>query len=141
MIEVTPTITLDDSEVQFEFVRASGPGGQHVNKSSTAAQLRFDVANSPSLPNDVRGRLINLAGNRMSDAGVLIITAREQRSQTQNREAALGRLVALIQEAAKKPKKRKKTKPSRAARQKRLDEKKQHSNKKRNRASVNRNEY
>ena len=141
MIEITPTLTLNDNEVQFEFVRASGPGGQHVNKSSTAAQLRFDVANSPSLPNDVRARLIKLAGSRISDAGVLIITAREQRSQTQNREAALGRLIALIQEAAKKPKKRKKTKPSKASQQKRLDEKKQHSNKKRNRASVSRNEY
>ncbi|MGB1253236.1 MAG: alternative ribosome rescue aminoacyl-tRNA hydrolase ArfB [Candidatus Promineifilaceae bacterium] len=141
MIKITPTLAIHEDELQFEFIRSSGPGGQHVNKSSTAAQLRFDIANSPSLPEDVRARLRKLGGNRVSDSGVLIIVAKEQRSQTQNREAAQGRLIALIQEAAKKPKKRKKTRPSYAAKQKRLDQKKQRSTTKRNRGAVNRNEY
>ena len=141
MLAITPTISIPDAELHFEFVRASGPGGQHVNKSSTAVQLRFDVANSPSIPHGVRRRLLKLAGSRISNDGVLIILSKEQRSQLQNREAALRRLRDLVLEATKRPKTRKKTKPSRAAKQRRLDAKKQHSNKKRNRASVNRNEY
>ena len=133
MLTITPTIIIPDSELNYEFTRAGGPGGQHVNKSSTAVQLRFDVVNSPSLPENVRKRLLKIAASRISDAGVLIIDSREHRSQTRNREAATQRLVGLIRQATQKPKRRKKTKPSQAAKQKRLDNKKRRSEKKRQR--------
>ena len=124
MIEIAPHITLADDEVQIRAVRASGPGGQHVNKVSTAIELRFDVRGSPALSDRVRSRLEHLAGSRLTQDGVLVLVAQEYRSQELNRQAALDRLVALIRKAAEPPPPpRKKTKPSRAARQKRLDAK------------------
>src|SRR5215813_9355933 len=119
MIHVTDAIQLDDREVDERFVRASGPGGQNVNKVSTAVELRFDVAAS-SLPPDVKTRLIALAGHRLTSDGVLLIDSREHRTQAQNRDAARARLVALLQHAARRPKTRKRTKPSAAARERRL---------------------
>lgn len=122
MIEVTPAITLADDEVQARFVRASGPGGQHVNKTSTAVELRFDVRASPSLPEPVRARLYKLAGSRLTQEGVLVILAEGHRSQMLNRTDAMDRLVALIREAAKPPPPpRKKTKPTYASKLKRLE--------------------
>src|SRR6185312_11249880 len=120
LIPITNTIVIDDSELDERFVRASGPGGQNVNKVSTAVELRFDVGAS-SLPPEVKSRLIALAGHRMTTDGVLLIDSREHRTQGQNREAARARLTALLQEAAKRPKKRRPTRPGTAARQKRLD--------------------
>lgn len=127
MIKITKTISIDENEIEEQFIRASGPGGQHVNKAATAVQLRFDVANSPSLPDDVRERLIELAGNQVTEDGVLIIDARRFRSQHRNREDAMERLVELIRRAAKKPKIRRKTKLPRAARERRLKDKRHRS--------------
>jgi ribosome-associated protein len=124
MIPITSTIVLDEKEIQEEFIRASGPGGQNVNKVATAVQLRFDARHSTSLPEDVRERLMRLAGKRMSADGVLLIEAHQYRTQEQNRADARERLIALIRQAAAKPKTRRKTKPSRAAKQKRLENKK-----------------
>jgi ribosome-associated protein len=131
MIQVTPTIAIDESELSLEFVRASGPGGQNVNKVATAVQLRFDVRNSPSLPDDVRERLARLGGKRMTEEGVLVIDARRYRSQERNRQDAVDRLIALIQKAAQKPKARRKTKPSAESKRRRLDGKRHQSEKKR----------
>ena len=123
MLHVTDTIVLDDREVEERFVRASGPGGQNVNKVSSAVELRFNIPAS-SLPPDVKERLIALAGNRVTVEGDLIIDSREHRTQAQNREAARARLIALLQHAARRPKRRKPTRPGAAARQRRLTEKK-----------------
>ena len=124
MIRVTDTINLDESELEESFVRSSGPGGQNVNKLSTAVQLRFDVRGSPSLPNDVANRLTRLAGRRMTKDGVLVLIAQNQRTQERNRAEAQERLIALVQEAAVKPVPRRATKPPRASKQKRLEGKK-----------------
>ncbi len=124
-MEISPSLTLPDSELTFEFVRASGPGGQNVNKVATAVQLRFNVRASPSLTEDVKARLIHLAGRRMTADGVLVIEAKRYRAQEQNRADAELRLMALIQKALVPPKKRRPTRPSAAAKAKRLEEKRQ----------------
>jgi ribosome-associated protein len=121
MIRVNPQIELDEREIQEEFVRASGPGGQNVNKVSTAVQLRFDVARSPSLPDPVRERLVRLAGRRVTQDGVLIIEAERYRSQRRNRDDALERLIELIREACEQDKPRRPTRPTLASRKRRLD--------------------
>ncbi len=126
MLDVTPEIQISESELTERFVRASGPGGQNVNKVETAVELRFDVSRS-SLPQDVKKRLSALAGKRMTADGVLTIDSREHRTQAQNREAARERLVALLQHASRRPKTRRKTKPKKAAREKRLESKRKRS--------------
>ena len=121
MLIVTPTLSIDESEIEEKFIRASGPGGQNVNKVSTAIQLRFDVEHSPSLPDAVRARLRTLAGNRLTADGVLTIEASRFRTQEQNREDARQRLAALIQKATEVPKPRRKTKPTLASKMKRVE--------------------
>lgn len=123
MIRVNAQIELDEREIQEDFVRASGPGGQNVNKVSTAVQLRFDVAHSPSLSEYVRARLIKLAGRRLTQDGVLIIEAERFRSQRRNRDDALERLIALINEACEVDKPRRPTRPTLASQKRRLDSK------------------
>ncbi len=130
MIQIAPHIVIDESELEFAFIRASGPGGQNVNKVATAAQLRFDVDNSPSLPDAVKKRLRKIAGKRLSKEGILIITAKARRNQDRNRRDALRRLAILLEQAAQPPKKRRKTKPSAAAKRRRLEAKRRHSQKK-----------
>ena len=120
MIQITPQLALDDDELAFRFVRASGPGGQNVNKVSTAVELRFDLAGSSSLPDDLKLRLKILAGKRLSAEGVLLIDAHRFRTQGMNRKDAIERLIALIQAAAIPPKTRKPTRPNRSAREARL---------------------
>lgn len=137
MIDVTPAIAIPEEELRFQFKLASGPGGQNVNKVATAAELRFDVAGSPSLPEAVRARLLALAGGgRVARSGDLVITARRFRSQERNRQDAIERLVALIRKAAVAPKPRLKTRPSRAARQRRMEEKRRAGEKKQGRRPV-----
>jgi len=123
VIRITAEISIDDRELEERFVRASGPGGQNVNKVATAVELRFDVRAS-SLPPDVKDRLLAMAASRVTADGVLLIDSREHRTQARNREAARERLVALIAQAAKTPRRRKKTKPRPASREKRLESKK-----------------
>lgn len=120
MIPVTDAITLDDRELRLLFVRSSGPGGQQVNKVATAVQLRFDVRRSQSLPEEVKQRLLGMAGHRLTAEGVLVIDARRFRTQERNRQDALARLVALIRRAAERPKPRRKTAPSAASKERRL---------------------
>ncbi len=133
MIEVTPTVRIDESEIQLDFIRASGPGGQNVNKVASSVQLRFDVRKSPSLEADVKERLIKLAGSRVTEDGVLIIEAKKYRTQEQNRLDAIRRLIAWIQKALEKPKERKATRPSVTAKAARVGDKKKRGDIKRTR--------
>ena len=119
MLNVTPTIAIPEESLQERFVRASGPGGQNVNKVATAVELRFDIAAS-SLPVDVKARLMALAGNRLTSDGVLVIDSREHRTQAQNRASARERLVELVRKAAARPRKRRKTRPTAASREERI---------------------
>lgn len=134
MISVTDRISLDESELHWDFVRSSGPGGQNVNKVATAVKLRFDAQRSANLSPEVKRRLKSLAGRRMTADGILIIDARRFRYQEKNREDALMRLVALVREAATPPRRRIKTAPSRAAREERVRDKKRAGVRKRMRA-------
>jgi len=127
MIRITDAIAIDEGELEERFIRASGPGGQNVNKLSSAVQLRFDVRHSPSLPADVRARLERLAGNRLTRAGVLVITAQRHRTQERNRADALERLRDLIRRAAIAPRPRRPTRPTAGARENRLESKKRRS--------------
>ncbi|HWK34289.1 MAG TPA: alternative ribosome rescue aminoacyl-tRNA hydrolase ArfB [Hyphomicrobium sp.] len=128
---ISESVTLDDDEIMERFVRSSGPGGQNVNKVSTAVELRFDVAGSPALPGEVRARLVSLAGRRLTDDGVLVIRAERFRTQERNREDARERLFELIRQACVVPKRRVKTKPTRASKERRREDKARRSNVKR----------
>ncbi len=127
MLRITENISIDEQELDYTFVHASGPGGQNVNKVATAVQLRFDVAHSPSLPEDVRQRLLHQAAGQITQDGVLIIDARQYRSQWRNRQDATRRLIALIRQAAIVPKPRRATQPSRAVKERRLQTKRHRS--------------
>jgi ribosome-associated protein len=124
MIKISSQVTIEENELIFSFIRSSGPGGQNINKVATAVQLRLDVAHSPSLTEEVKSRLTRLAGRRMTVDGTFLIEAKRYRTQEQNKEDAIGRLVKLIQKAVIKPKKRIQTRPSRSSKEKRLKEKK-----------------
>jgi ribosome-associated protein len=126
MIEISSSVRIEDSEIQYDFIRASGPGGQNVNKVASSVQLRFNVRNSPSLEPDVKERLIKLAGNRVTEDGILIIEAKRYRTQEQNRFDATQRLITWIQKALEKPKERKATRPSVTAKAARVGDKKKH---------------
>ena len=141
MIQITDTIFIDENEIKEEFIRASGPGGQNVNKVATAVQIRFNIQDSVSLPEEIKERLIKLSGNRITEKGELIIHARRFRTQSRNRNDALNRLIDLIQKATLKPKKRRPRKPSLQAKQRRLDAKHRHSEKKRRRRFNTKTDY
>ncbi len=136
MLEINSDITIKTAEIRFDFVRSSGPGGQNVNKVASAVQLRFDIRNSTSIPDEIKQRLIKLAGKRVNSEAVLLIDARTSRSQSQNRAEALERLKALILKALHKPKPRRKTRPTAASKEKRLRSKKMRGNLKRLRGNV-----
>jgi ribosome-associated protein len=136
MIPITDHIAIEDDEIAERFVRASGPGGQHVNKTSTAVELRFDAANSPSLPDGVKARLVKLAGSRMTLEGVIVLFAQGARSQEMNRQEARDRLVELIRKATEVPKPRRKTKPTYSSKLKRLEGKSRRSGIKAARSNV-----
>lgn len=136
MIYITPDISIHAREIQQDFIHGSGPGGQNINKVATAVQLRFDVLNSPSLPDDVRKRLIRLAGKRVSADGTLIITARRFRTQERNRQDAIDRMKELIIKASETPKPRRRTRPTYTSKRRRLEKKRRHGETKRMRGSV-----
>ena len=136
MIKITDSIYINESEVKESFIRSSGPGGQHVNKVATAVQLRFNAKNSGNISAKVYKRLRAIAGSKLTEDGNLIIVSREHRSQSQNRRAALDKLISLLQQAAKKPKRRKKTRPSQASVEKRLRNKRLQSEKKKSRRNI-----
>jgi ribosome-associated protein len=136
MIRVNQNIALDENEIQEDFVRSSGPGGQNVNRVATAVQLRFDIVNSASLPEDVRRRLLRLGGSRVTRDGILIIDARRFRTQEANRKDARRRLIELVKKAAENPKPRHRTKPTSASKRRRLAEKRRRSRIKQQRQSV-----
>ncbi len=136
MIKITTDISIDEKEIKMDFIRASGPGGQNVNKVASAVQLRFDVYGSPSLPDDVRKRLILMARNRINEDGILIIKAGRFRTQNHNRQDAIDRLIDLIYKSTIKPKKRLKTKPSVASKRRMMEDKRRRSKRKRMRGPV-----
>ena len=136
MLEINSDITIKTAEIRFDFVRSSGPGGQNVNKVASAVQLRFDIGNSTSIQDEIKQRLIKLAGKRVNSEAVLLIDARTSRSQSQNRAEALERLKSLILKAIHKPKPRRKTRPTAASKEKRLRSKKIRGNLKRLRGNV-----
>ena len=135
MVQITDTIQIDERELQLEYVRASGPGGQNVNKVATAVQLRFDIANSPSLASSIKGRLIRLSGKRVNADGVLVIESKRFRTQEANRADAIQKFIELVQKAAIPPKPRHKTKPTAASKEKRLKKKKRKADIKKTRQS------
>lgn len=135
MIEITPTLSIEENEIHLEYIRASGPGGQNVNKVATAVQLHFDVRNSPSLAEDVKVRLTRLGGRRVTAEGILVIEAKRYRTQEQNRSDAILRLTGLIQGALEKPKARRATRPSLASQTRRIESKKKRGDIKKNRGT------
>ena len=136
MIKITDDIAIGEEEIKFKFVRSSGPGGQNVNKVSTAVQLRFNVVDSPTLPSDIRSRLMVLAGNRITEEGILVIDAQQYSTQERNRQAAIDRFVNIIKEASIPPKVRRKTKPSAGSKKRRLESTRRRSEVKQSRKSV-----
>ena len=139
MIKINSNIFIDESELSFSFIKASGPGGQNVNKVATSAQLKFDVKNSSTLSDEIKEKLVKIAGKKMTSKGILIIEAKKFRTQERNKDDALNRLINLIILASKVKKKRKKTKPTKASSEKRIDIKKQKSAKKQLRKRVSKN--
>ena len=137
MIKITDSIYINESELKESFIRSSGPGGQHVNKVATAVQLRFNAKTSGNISKEVYNRLRTIAGSKLTEDGNLIIVSQVHRSQIQNRQVALDKLISLLQQAAKKPKRRKKTRPSRASVEKRLRNKRLQSEKKKSRRNIN----
>ena len=141
MIEITNTISLSENELEFSFVRASGPGGQNVNKVATAVQLRFNLPSNKSLPSEVKERLQKLAGKKLNSDGTIIIDARRFRSQERNKQDVINRLVTLIKKSIEKPKPRKKTKPTKAAKLKRLESKRKKGDLKKSRTVMKRESF